>query len=259
MKFIYEPQGKAREYCKLALNIYKGCSHGCFYCFAPDTLRYSNKGEYFSNNVPRYLVLEAVKREAPQHTGKHILMSFISDPYQPVEEFHKITLQVLQVFKENGVIPVILTKGGLVKRDLNLLSEFDEAWLGMTLTYDTERASLENEPQAALPEVRLEILQKAKYLGIKTWVSLEPVINPDTSLNFIKTTKDFIDIYKVGKWNYNEKSREIDWRKFLNNAVYLLEKQGSVYYIKEDLFRYGLNEDFFKANKIELHKYELPF
>ena len=72
-------------------------------------------------------------------------------------------------------------------------------------------------------------------MGIKTWVSLEPVIDPKQTLELISETYTFVDFYKVGCLNHNELSKKIDWKQFGHDAEKLLIALGNEYYIKKDL------------------------
>ena len=81
------------------------------------------------------------------------------------------------------------------------------------------------------------MLEKAKA-WIFTWASLEPVIDPEQSLEIIRRTHHFVDLFKVGTLNHHPRAREIDWRKFGRQAVELLEQLDCSYYIKDDLRRY---------------------
>ena len=83
MQVIYEPRGRAREFAPLAANIFRGCGHGCLYCFGPQTLKM--KRDVFSiNPKPRKDVLKFLEKDARKYRGDHreILLSFTSDPYQ---------------------------------------------------------------------------------------------------------------------------------------------------------------------------------
>lgn len=109
---------------------------------------------------------------------------------------------------------------------------------GATLTFWTERDSLEWEPGAATPTERTFALEEAHRRGITTWASLEPVIQPETSLKLIEETLDFVDIYKVGKWNHDKRANEIDWKAFGRAAIDLLKKHKKKFMIKKDLAAY---------------------
>jgi DNA repair photolyase len=104
------------------------------------------------------------------------------------------------------------------------------------LTFIEEKDSLEWEPGAALPESRLEALKELHRKGIKTFSSLEPVIDPNQTLQIIHETSDFVDHYKVGKVNHlKDYESRVDWEKFLVDAVALLRRLRKPFYIKHSL------------------------
>lgn len=72
-------------------------------------------------------------------------------------------------------------------------------------------------------------------MGIRTWASLEPVIDREQSLQIIRETQDFVDEYKIGRWNHDRRSNEIDWQTFTEEAVSLCRELGKEFYIKKDL------------------------
>ena len=197
---IYEPKGRAGEYCPLALNLYRGCGHGCIYCYAPDATFMDP--EKFKEAAPRPGIIERLKKNAPKAaqdgaTG-NVLLSFTSDAYQPINEIHQLTRQAIQILHTNGFNVTILTKGGLrAERDFDLYLPGDE--FATTLTFTDAKRSLEWEPSAALPDERIEVLNIAHAKGIRTWVSLEPVIDPEQTLQLIRITHKFVDLFKVGK------------------------------------------------------------
>jgi DNA repair photolyase len=129
---------------------------------------------------------------------------------------------------------MILTKGGQrSERDFDLLTSRD--WFGVTLTNLDNILSLRWEPGAALPEERINSLYKAHKKGVKTWVSLEPVLYPKTTLEIIRKTYKFVDTFKVGTLNYHRHARSIDWHRFAADVKSLLLELDAKYYLKEDL------------------------
>ena len=237
MKAIYEPKGKAREYCDLAVNLYKGCGHGCVDCYAPLILRI-DRNTFANHPAIRPGLLEAIEKEAPRYTGREVHLCFTTDPYQPIDDEFQITRQAIKILKANNIIVRILTKGGRRSiRDFDLLVSGQD-WYGTTLTFISDEKSFEFEPMATLPKERLYVLEKAHDFGINTWASMEPVRDPEETLRLIEASKDFVDVYKIGKWNYDARAKEIDWAKFVRRAVALLEKHGKKYHIKEDLRKY---------------------
>ena len=237
---IYEPRGRAGEYAPLAVNLYRGCGHGCIYCYAPEAT-FIDRQE-FIKATPRQGIIKKLKKDAPQaaldgHKG-NVLLCFTCDPYQPINAIHELTRQAIIILHKNGFNVTILTKGGTsAESDFDLLTPKDN--FAVTLTFLDEQKSLQWEPGAAPPEERIESLRKAHELGITTWVSLEPVIEPAESIEIIRQTHTFVDLFKVGKLNYHPRANEIDWHKFLIDCIVLLEEYGPRYYIKKDLRRYS--------------------
>jgi len=237
---IYEPRGRAGEYAPLAVNLYRGCGHGCIYCYAPEATFIERKE--FIKATPRQGIVEKLEKDAPQaaldgHNG-NVLLCFTCDPYQPINEIHELTRQAIIILHKNGFNVTILTKGGKrAESDFDLLGPGDE--FAVTLTFLDEQKSLQWEPGASPSEERIESLRKAHELGIKTWVSLEPVIEPAESIEIIRQTHTFVDLFKVGLLNYHPRGKEIDWRKFLQECIATLKQYGCQYYIKKDLRRYS--------------------
>lgn len=240
MKAIYEPKGKAREYCDLAINLYKGCGHGCTYCFAPDIWRKQglSREDFYAHPVVRPGILEAIEKEAPKYKGREVQLCFTCDPYQLIDEKLQITRQAIKILKANDITVRILTKGGFRSlRDFDLLQPGRD-WFGVTMTFDKQEKSDIWEPGTAGPSERFVSLISAKRYGLRTWVSMEPVIDPVETLTLISKIHRYVDVFKVGKWNYDKRAKDIDWRSFVLDAVKLFNIYGKDYYLKEDLRKY---------------------
>lgn len=237
MSLIYVPNGKAREYSPLALNIYNGCDHGCSYCYAPLIRRdlSLNKTVHVRNKF-----LETLEKELLKHVPKEqILLSFMCDPYSHFDVDFKLTRAVVEYLNMKKCFVAILTKGGSrCLRDIDIFKRFGSRLkVGATLTFLSEEKSLLIEPKAALPKDRIETLKILHESGIKTWVSIEPVIDPIESLQLIEQTVKFVDQYKIGKMNHFEKrfNPDIDWKKFMIDSVSILRKANKQFYVKQDL------------------------
>ncbi|MFC2034095.1 radical SAM protein [Chloroflexota bacterium] len=229
------------EYSELAANLYKGCDHGCTYCYAPSATFTSR--EKFMLPKPRPSIINKLMQDAVKLSEDEsiregqVMLCFTCDPYQPIDEEYQLTRQAIKVLHENSMNVSILTKGGnRSERDFDLLGKRDS--YGATLTFIDKRLSLEYEPQASLPEERFAALAKAHSLGISTWVSLELIINPVQTMEIIRQTSAYVDMYKMGIWNYDKRAAELDYAKFVTKAINLISSLGSKYYIKKDLARY---------------------
>lgn len=248
---IYTPRGRAREYARLACNIYRGCDHQCVYCYAPGATRRSRDDFAVSstrNGFLKKLESEAAKYAAIGITAK-VLLCFTCDPYQLLDIKEQVTRKTIQILKSRGLNVQVLTKGGgQALRDLDLFTPQDA--FGTTLTLLDNDESMKWEPRAALPGDRIRTIKRFHEAGIPTWVSLEPVLNPDVALEIIRQTHPFVDIFKVGKLNYHPLAQEIDWQKFAKEAIRLLKSvgyqrnadpdslQSGQFYVKRDLARY---------------------
>lgn len=228
MNTIYEPKGKAREYSPLALNIYDGCSHRCSYCYA-DAIRGTKP-----NAVPRAGIVDALADYLSRHqVERQVLLSFLSDPYVPEENQFGITRDCLELLQRNRVPVALLTKGGSrCLRDIDLFRQMNIK-VGATLTFLDAVQSSKTEPGAALPDQRIEALRALHDAGIATWVSLEPVLDPEQTLSLIEQTHRFVDHYKIGKLNHRVNT--IDWADFGSRAVRLLRDLRKPFYVKADL------------------------
>ena len=145
-----------------------------------------------------------------------------------------ITRQAIQIIHSAGLPVCVLTKGGSrALRDLELFTSADA--FATTMTFLDEARSLQWEPGAALPADRVATMQQFHAAEIPTWISLEPVLDPEAALAIILETHGFVDLYKVGRLNYHPLAKTIDWRQFAHDAVDLLESLGCAYYLKKDL------------------------
>jgi len=240
VRVVYEPKGRAREYAPLAVNLYNGCGHGCQYCYAPSVLHMTRE-EFFRHPQPRKDVLTKLSRDVMdmQEAGddREILLCFSCDPYQPIDDVYKLTRQAIMemcVFKRHFTV---LTKGGRrSERDFDFLKTFpDLCRYGATLVFANDEDALQYEPGAAPTSERIKVLGKAHDLGIKTWVSLEPVWSPENAFELIRRTRSFVDEYRIGKLNYHPHSKTVDWKQFKKDVVVLCEQLDCRYILKKDL------------------------
>lgn len=240
MSVIYTPKGAAREYSPLALNLYLQCTHGCKYCYAPSAMQRKREG-YFQKPEPRKDVVQQLRRELKRDVPKRqVLLSFIGDVYSETMDENATTREVLEILSDYKVPVAILTKGGSrCLKDLDVFKTFGEhIQVGATLTFLDEKKSKEWETGAAVPEERLQTLKTLHDNGVKTFVSFEPVIEPEESLKLIERTlaDESVDVYKVGKLNhYQGLDKMINWSRFLENALRMIRGAGKRVYVKHDL------------------------
>lgn len=248
---IYEPQGRAREYSPLALNYFKGCDHGCIYCYVPTMFKRFN-ASYDHASVISPDDFSNIEKSAKKLQGinKQILLSFTSDPYCNVEFFE--TAKVLEILNRYGHKVAILTKDPTkALKDIEVIKSFGERIkIGSTLTLTDPYDHKLWEPDTPNYKSRVDGLAKFTDAGVKTWASFEPVMKPDQSLDLIKMVSDFIDHVKVGKLNnFRGYDKNIDWQKFIIDSVNLLRSLNMKFYVKNDLAVFNKVVEFTKEER----------
>jgi DNA repair photolyase len=234
MNTIYIPKGRAKEYGNYALNIYEGCPHGCIYCFAPLCI-HKDKNTFHNNYNPRpNITEETAKRLAKGDIkDKHIHLCFTCDPF-PLGQDCSITEKIIKLIHDSGNYVQVLTKGYISRFDLFCEKDI----IGITVSCSNE-LSRQIEPKAYPTGFRLAQLRLIKEnIGCQTFVSCEPVFEPETIYQIIKNI-DYIDEYKIGKLNYMAVDSpyypNINWGEFGRECERLCKKHGRQYYIKESL------------------------
>lgn len=254
MALIYVPKGKAREYSPYALNVYSGgCDHQCKYCYCANIMR----GSWGDKARPRNI--NGLENEASK-ISRQILLCFMSDPYCAADIKHQQTRTALLALGRQSCSVAILTKGGTrCLRDLDLFTYWPDARIkiGATLTFVSSEKLAHWEPGAAKYEDRIAALETVHNAGVKTWASIEPVIEPDESLAAIERSLHCVDAYKIGKWNHAKEAKQIDWADFALRAVNMVRRAGKMLYVKDDL-RPFLPDGYLTKQECDCDSLELP-
>ena len=166
------------------LNPYRGCEHGCIYCYARpyhEYLGYSCGLDFETKIVAKHYAPDLLRRELadPRWKARPVVMSAITDVYQPVEAELRLTRRCLEVLAECRQPTSTMTKGSLVLRDLDLWSELARHGAGrVTVTIVTLDGGLAKtlEPRAASPRVRLRMIRELAAAGVPVNVNVAPVI-----------------------------------------------------------------------------------
>jgi len=167
-----------------SINPYRGCEHGCIYCFARPSHAYLglSPGLDFESHI---LVKPDAARLLREELGKRnyrcapLALGTNTDPYQPLEREHKIMRQILEVLAEMRHPVSIVTKSALIERDIDVLSAMAaEGLASVYLSVTTLDRNLARtlEPRAAAPQRRLQALTALREAGIPTGVLVAPVI-----------------------------------------------------------------------------------
>lgn len=250
--YIYAPKGQAGEYAPLATNPYRGCGHGCVYCYVPLVTKQDRK-EFDAGAVDRKQYAAGLFRDAAKYQAagitEQVMLSFTTDPYHPGDT--SLTGYVLEMLTRHGLGFCTLTKGGTRSlRDIGMFRPDRDAFASTLTTLD-DAFSLKWERNAALPGERLAALKAFHDRGIFTWVSLEPTLDIESSLAVVDATHEFVDLYKVGRANYlKEITRTTDWRGYTLRMIEKLQTLDKRHYIKADLQPY-LPAGYFNPLRIQ--------
>ncbi len=171
LSLLHKMNFGARSSTEYTINLYKGCTHDCPYCYAPSLVHDERQwGSYVDVKINAPMVLEKELKKSEKHV---VFISSASDPYQVIEAKYKVTRRCLEVLKDRNFPVLILTRSPLVLRDLDLITKLNWVRVGFSIS------NLSNqyyEPNVPKLEVRLKALQKLSEAGIKTWVSLAPIV-----------------------------------------------------------------------------------
>ncbi len=160
-----------------AVNPYIGCEHGCVYCYARFMSRLGHRGEEWGSfvdvkvNAPQRLRAEAGRRELGR-----VLLSSVTDPYQPVERRFRLTRALLNILLDYGYPIVVQTKSTLVLRDIDLIARFDDCEVGFTIITIDEAVRRIFEPRSAPIPQRIRALGELHDIGLSTYAFIGPLL-----------------------------------------------------------------------------------
>ncbi len=166
------------------INPYRGCEHGCIYCFARPTHAWAglSAGLDFESrlfrkaNAPELLVKELSR---PAYIPKPIALGMNTDAYQPVEREQRLTRRLLEILSAHNHPVSLLTKSALIQRDIDLLAPMAEKGIvrvGVSITTLDRKLARKMEPRAATPQRRLETVRALSQAGIPVSVMTAPII-----------------------------------------------------------------------------------
>jgi DNA repair photolyase len=167
-----------------SINPYRGCEHGCVYCFARPTHAYLGLSPGLDFESKLFMKPDApalLERElaSPNYSPRTIAIGTNTDPYQPIEKQYQIMRRILEVLERAGHPVGIVTKSALVTRDIDILSRMAKrnlAKVAISVTTLDGKLARTMEPRASTPAKRLEALRQLSDAGIPTAAMIAPVI-----------------------------------------------------------------------------------
>ena len=185
------------------INPYTGCIHSCLYCYARFMKRFTGHKEPWGKFIDvKINAPDLIPERTLKYEGKSIFMSSVTDPYNPLEKKYQLTRKILE-----KLIPLqpdlgVQTKSDLVLRDIDLLWQFKNCEVGLTITTLDDNLRKEIEPSTSSVQKRIEALGRLKEAGISTYVFIGPILPFFTEWKeIVCRTKIFTDSYMFENLN----------------------------------------------------------
>jgi len=223
-------------------NHYVGCAHNCQYpCYAR-LISKKKESEWTQVAIVENALELAVREIRHVRPDSTIMVSSMTDPYQPIEKTEKLTRALIPVLaSRQNVTVIVITKSDLVRRDFGLIEEFPNVKLCMTITSSDNISDF--EPNAPGNAARIKCLEEARDLGIYTIASIEPWIPEVTKpIQLVRLIYPYIKEVFIGSWNWHfrrgstpQQKAARHYRAWLPYVTKFLEDHMIKYTIKKEL------------------------
>jgi len=224
-----------------SVNPYVGCQHACAYCFARFMARKAHRGEEWGSFVDvKINTLKLLASELRKKPKGLVLLSSVTDPYQPIERKRELARGILKLLAENHFPASVLTKSDLVIRDIDIMKKMRDCEVGLTITLLDDDIKKVFEPWSSSVENRLKALRRLHEAGIETYAFLGPML-PHLSgdrlpelldrLSEAGVNRILVDRLnlKAGNWNSIYKALNENLPDFLPKFEEALFKSGGYY------------------------------
>jgi DNA repair photolyase len=204
------------------LNIYRGCEHGCKYCYAIYSHDYLNDGNFFDTVYYKKNILEALERELSSPNWQHEIVNIggVTDSYQPIEEKLQLMPEVLKLMIKYKTPVIISTKSTLILRDIDLINELSKITyvnVAFTITTMDENLRKSLEPNSSPSYERITALKAFKKTNASTGIHIMPIIP------YLTDSRDNLEaIYKC--------AHEVNVDYVLPGTLYLLGKTRNYFF-----------------------------
>jgi len=218
------------EYMDHYLNYIRGCSHGCSYCWS----RRLQGIPYEKWIKPELRAIDGLDEQLRIWKPKihRLFLCNSSDAYQPIAR--KTTREIIQKLIRHDIQFTILTKSHAALNDVDLLKEYPRCCIGFSITTDNDEQRREWEPYSSSIQERLKAVRQFKDAGVKTWISMEPILPDSSPERILLELKDDVDWWIFGRLNYHPVNNT--WYREKGKTLIDLAKRHSLkIYVKKEL------------------------
>lgn len=213
------------------INPYEGCGHGCKYCYAKFMKRFIGTDKSWGDFVNvKINAPDLIPSKPKKFEGKSIIIGSVTDPYQPIEKKYKITRQMLK-----KLIPLkpkldIITKSSLITRDIDLLKQFENFTVAISMSPLHNETRKRLEPNSTPPFKRIEALKELHGAGIRTVLFISPIFPELTDWkSLVKKTMGYVDEYWFENLNMYPLVRDEIYKFLQERYPKLKEKYQKIY------------------------------
>jgi DNA repair photolyase len=215
---------------------YIGCEHHCHYCY---TLNQADTNETKEIIMHKDIVGQ-LSQELSKLEPQTIYMGMNTDPYQPCEKTYQQTRQVLKLLAQRGFSVCVLTKSGLVARDIDLFKRMPGSSAGISIAFQDDRVRQLFEANTQPTQKRIEALKKLKQVGIETYALICPVMpfltNVEQLIEMVKPYADTIWIYALHMENEKDRNWQNVRRILDRHFPDMTEKYKQIAFSKDHAF-----------------------
>jgi len=188
------------------VNPYVGCQHACSYCYARFMKRFTGHQEPWGDFVDvKINAPDLLKKEITRKKKDRVWISGVCDPYQPLEAKYKLTRQCLEILAQNDWPVVIQTRSPLVLRDLDVIQQFKNIEVGLSITTANDEIRKVFEPHAPSIMERLNAIEMLHRQGVRTYVMIAPIL-PEAE-NLIPLLAVNVNYILIDRMNYDHADR----------------------------------------------------
>jgi DNA repair photolyase len=194
------------DYC---LNPYVGCEHACRYCYATYMKKYSGHAEPWGDFVDAKInAPDLLRRELRRPRHGEVMLSSVTDCYQPLEARYKLTRACLETLAISSLKVTVLTKSALVVRDIDIFRRMPSVDVGLTISTDREDMRGIFEPHSSPIPARLAALKEIAEAAIPTYVFIGPILPMDPE-KLAEAVAPYTRSVLIDRLNYPWKARQV--------------------------------------------------
>lgn len=232
------------------VNPYIGCSHKCHYCYASFMKRFTGHSEDWGSFVD---IKHCSPMKIPRNmSGKTLLFSSVTDPYQPLEQKYRSSRKILQQLKSTPAHIEILTKSHLVTQDIDLFLQFPDIRIGISMNTLNDSFRKDMEPGASSVPKRLNALKELHNAGVSTYLFVSPIFPCITNIEqLVQETSPYVQ--EICFENLNLRGKQTEYI-----LSYIREKYPALFPLYQNIFIHHQTE-YWKETEKFIHSLETRY